>query len=406
MSSTPGCVYRIVSRKLNKNTMMQPMKNALIPFYYPGDKLLVKSKDCYQYDADGKEYIDFESGVWCTNLGHCNDRIAKLVEKQAKESVHHGYKFRNRYAEELSIELQRLIGFENGSSVFLSSGSEAVNLSITISRNITGRNKLLKIDNSFLSSYGFGQISKENENLVNAPFNDSNAIKNIDFNEIAAFVIETGGASVEMVRFPDFGYLTQLTEAAKKNNCLIIAEEVTTGMGRLGKWFGFQHYDIIPDIVVTGKALGNGFPISAVTISSDITEKFRQNPFGYAQSHQNDPFGCAIGLEVIQIIEETGLISKANTVGLYFKEQLEQVLNNHKDKIKEVRARGLMLALEFRDGFDGKQISDSLFELGNVIGFKLNTLRFLPPLTIKTSDIDKMIGQLNRLLSDINNTLN
>jgi acetylornithine/N-succinyldiaminopimelate aminotransferase len=374
------------------------MKNEIIPFYYPSDKVIVKSKDCYQYDSEGKEYIDFESGVWCTNLGHCNDRIANVVDKQAKESIHHGYRFRNRFSEELSKELQRLIGFENSSSVFLSSGSEAVNLAITLSRNLTGRNKVLKINNSFLSAYGFGQISKENENLVNVEFNDLNSIKNVDFNEISALVLETGGASVGMVRFPDFEFITQLIDSVKKNNCLVIAEEVTTGIGRLGKWFGFQHYDVVPDIVVTGKALGNGFPVSAVTISSDVADKFKQSPFVYAQSHQNDPFGCAIGLEVIKIIEETDLISISNTVGIYFKERLEQVLNDHKDKVKEVRARGLMLALEFKDDFDGKKISDSLFETGNVIGFKLNTLRFLPPLTIKTSDIDKMINKLNSLL--------
>jgi acetylornithine/N-succinyldiaminopimelate aminotransferase len=376
------------------------MKNEIIPFYYPSDKVIVKSKDCYQYDSEGKEYIDFESGVWCANLGHCNDRIAKIVEKQAKESIHHGYRFRNLFSEGLSTELQRLIGFRDGSSVFLSSGSEAVNLAITLSRNLTGRNKVLKINNSFLSAYGFGQISKENENLVNVEFNNPDSIKNVDFNEISALVLETGGASVEMVKFPDFEFISQLIDSAKKNNCLIIAEEVTTGIGRLGKWFGFQHYDVIPDIVVTGKALGNGFPVSAVTISSELTEKFKQSPFVYAQSHQNDPFGCAIGLEVIKIIEETDLISRSNAVGIYFKEQLELVLNNHKDKVKEVRARGLMLALEFNDDFDGKKISDALFEAGNVIGFKLNTLRFLPPLTIKTNDIDKMIDKLNSLLTN------
>ena len=376
------------------------MKNEIIPFYDPSDQVIVKSKDCYQYNSEGKEYIDFESGVWCTNLGHCNERIANVVERQAKESIHHGYRFRNQHSEDLSKELQRLIGFQNGSSVFLSSGSEAVNLAITLSRNLTGRNKVLKINNSFISAYGFGQISTENENLVNVEFNDLNSIKNVDFNEISALVLETGGASVEMVRFPDYVFITQLIDRVQKNNCMIIAEEVTTGMGRLGKWFGFQYYDIMPDIVVTGKGLGNGFPISAVTISPDIKEKFKQSPFMYAQSHQNDPFGCAIGLEVIKIIEETDLITRSNIVGFYFKEQLLQVLDNHQDKVKEVRARGLMLAFEFKEGFNGKKISDSLFEKGFVIGFKLNTLRFLPPLTIKTSDIDKMIGKLHSLLTD------
>lgn len=379
---------------------MKQMNDGIIPFYSSSEKVIVRSKDCYQYDSEGKVYIDFESGVWCTNIGHCNDRIAKVVAKQAVESVHHGYRFRNRYAEELSAELQRLIGFRQGSSVFLSSGSEAVNMAITLSRHLTGRTKILKIDNSFLSSYGFGRISKDNGSLMTIAFNNLNDIAHIDYTEIAALVLEVGGASVEMVQFPGSEFITQLTAQAKKNKCVIVAEEVTTGIGRLGKWFGFQQYNITPDIVVTGKALGNGFPVSAVTVSSDIAESFNRTPFGYAQSHQNDPFGCAIGLEVIKIIEEEELIARADTVGRYFKEQLEQVWNKHTDKVKEVRACGLMLALELKESFDGKQLSDSLFEKGNVIGFKLNTLRFMPPLTIKTSDIDKMVAQLDDLLTD------
>jgi len=157
-----------------------------------------------------------------------------------------------------------------------------VNLAITLSKNFSGRNKVLKINYSYLSAYGFGQITKENENLVNLEFNDLNAIKGNDFNEISAIVLETRGASVGMVRFPYSEFIAQLIDSVKKNNCLVIAEEVTRGIGRLGKWYGFQHYDIIPDMVVTGKALGNGFPTSVVTISSDIAEKFKQSPFGYA----------------------------------------------------------------------------------------------------------------------------
>lgn len=374
------------------------MRNAVIPFYGASNKLIVKSKDCYQYDSEGKKYIDFESGVWCANIGHSNDRLVRVIQNQLEESVHHGYKFRNHYSEQLSKELQRLIGFENGSSVFLSSGSEAVNLAITLSQHLTGRKKILKIDNSFLSSYGFGQISTENNHLVNVKFNDLSAIDNIDFSTISAFVMETGGASLEMVKFPDSLFIKQLTEISKKNNCLIIAEEVTTGMGRTGKWFGFQHYDIVPDIVVIGKGLGNGYPVSAVTINEAISEQFEQNPFRYAQSHQNDPLGCAIGLEVIKIIEEEDMISRCNSTGSYFLEKLEKLGERHYDKVKEIRYRGLMIALQFRDDFDGELVSNLLFENGFIIGFKLNTLRFLPPLTITTNDIDSMIDTLDELL--------
>jgi acetylornithine aminotransferase len=130
-----------------------------------------------------------------------------------------------------------------------------------------------------------------------------------------------------------------------------------------------------------------------------VAKRFDENKFRYAQSHQNDPFGCAIGLEVIKIIEGDELISKCHATGIYFNEQLERLRDKHQDKIREVRGRGLMLAVEFRKGIDGEKISDSLFESGFVIGFKLNTLRFLPPLTIKLTDIDKMIQKLDGLLT-------
>lgn len=374
----------------------------IIPFYNSSDKLLVKSKDCYQYDSDGKQYIDFESGVWCTNIGHSNDQLIQLITSQLNDSIHHGYRFRNEYAEQLSKKLQHLIGFENGSSVFLSSGSEAVNLSITLSRHLTGRKKILKIDNSYLSAYGFGQMADDNQTIVTVKFNDWDSIAAIDFSEIAAFVVETGGASVEMVRFPDVDFIKKLVEISLANHCLIIAEEVTTGIGRMGKWFGFQYYDITPDIVVTGKALGNGFPISAMTINSNTAARFEQSPFRYAQSHQNDPLGCAIGLEVIKIIEENKLIDHGNRVGKYFKSQLDRLKEKHANKVQDVRARGLMLAMELNKYVNGELISNQLFESGFVIGFKINTLRFLPPLCIKESDIDQLIERLDELLTEQN----
>lgn len=375
------------------------MKRDIIPFYIPSDKLITKSKDCYLFDSEGKKYIDFESGVWCSNIGHGNIHINSRIKKQIKNIIHHGYHFRNEFAEILSIKLQELIGFKNGSSVFLSSGSESVNLSITLARYFTGKKKILKIDNSYLSAFGFGQLSEANDSLVNIKYNDLDSISKIDFSEISAFVIETGGASVEMVRFPDKEFVNMLIERCKKNGCLIIAEEVTTGFGRLGKWFGFQHYDFVPDIVVAGKALGNGFPISSVTLNSFLTDKFEQNSFRYAQSHQNDPLGCSIALEVIKTIETQNLIDKSIEAGRYFKNQIEQIQEKHPEKIKDTRARGLMLAIEFKDSIDGELIYERLFESGFVIGFKLNTFRFLPPLTIKHSDIDKLISKLDEILS-------
>ena len=377
------------------------MINDIIPFYNSTNVVIEKSKGCYLFDSLGKKYIDFESGVWCANIGFRNEKVVRRIKKQVDEIIHHGYRFRNKYAEKLSIKLQQLIGFSNGASVFLSSGSEAVNLSITLARHITGRKKILKISNSYLSAFGFGLISDENENLVNIAFNNLNAINEIDFGNIAAFVVETGGASVEMVRFPDAEFLKNLVNACRKKNCLIIAEEVTTGMGRLGKWFGFQHYAFIPDMVVAGKGLGNGYPISSLTISNSVLAQFEKNPFRYAQSHQNDPLGCAVALETIKFMVKEGLVDKCRITGEYFKNRLETLHKKFPDKIKDIRAKGLMLALEFQENVNGELINNQLFEMGIITGFKLNILRFLPPLIITNYEIDKLVVKLEELMISI-----
>lgn len=371
----------------------------LIPFYIPGEKIFEKASDCYQYDSEGKKYIDFEAGVWCANAGHNHPRIVSVAEKQIKEIVHHGYRVRNRFSEELAVKLHGKLGFVNGQSVFLSSGSEAVNLAVTIARNLTGRGKILKINNSFLSAYGFGQLSPENPFKIDIAYNDLNAVSDIDFKDISAFVLETGGASVEVVKFPGKEFVTKVVGAARDHGSLIIVNEVTTGFGRTGKWFGFMHYDIEPDIVVTAKGLGNGFPISAVSVSQEVAKRFSKDPVMYLQSHINDPLGCAVALEVTRIIDEENLVEKSRKTGKYFKEQLEAVKEKYPDKVKDVRGRGLILALEFAAHIDGRSLNDQLFELGFLVGFKANVLRFLPPLTIKPADIDKFTGALDTLLN-------
>jgi acetylornithine aminotransferase len=376
------------------------MKKDIIPFYPSGEQVIVKAKDCYLYDSEGKQYIDFEAGVWCANIGHCNEHISKRINDQAQDLVHHGYHFRNEGAEELSSKLQELIGFSGGASTFLSSGSEAVNLAITLARHFTGKKKILKISNSYLSAYGFGQISKENNLLVNVIYNDLNAIDKIDFTEISAFVFEAGGASIEVVRFPEKEFVAKLAKRCVENGCLVIAEEVTTGIGRLGKWFGFQHYNIIPHIVVTGKALGNGFPISSITIDKTLAKQFEQAPFRHAQSHQNDPLGCSIALETIQFIETHKLIEKSTKTGKYFKLCLDELHLNFPLKVKEIRAKGLMLAIEFHESVNGEEINRELFNCGYVLGFKMNTLRFLPPLTISSTNIDRLILKIKSLLQN------
>lgn len=373
------------------------MINSIIPLYKQIDKVIVKAKGCYLYDSDNKQYIDFESGDWAANLGHSNERISQIIKKQADLLIHDGLRFRNLQSEDLSYRLTEKLQLSGGKSVFLNSGSEAVNLAITIAKNLTNRTKILKMDCSYLSAYGHGQISANNNDLINIPINNSDRISEIDFTDIAAFVFEPGNSS-SLIKYPNNDFIKSIAFAVKQNGGLLIANEVTTGLGRTGKWFGFQYYDYCPDIVSTGKALGNGYPISGVTISAEISSLFDKSPFRYAQSHQNDPLGCAIGLEVLKILESDGLIAQSCDTGTYFSHQLLELQIKHSDKITDVRARGLMIALEFNSRMNTEQIYLQLIDKGFLVGQKENILRFMPPLVIDKCLIDRLIITIDEIL--------
>lgn len=374
------------------------MISSIIPLYKQTDKLIVKSKDCYLYDSDNKQYIDFESGDWAANLGHSNDRISEIIKNQADLLIHDGLRFRNKQSEDLSIRLLEKLSFNGGKSVFLNSGSEAVNLAITFAKNLTKRTKILKMDCSYLSAYGHGQITANNSDMLNVAINNSDSVSQIDFRDIAAFVFEPGNSS-SLIKYPTNDFIKSIAFAIKQNDGLLIANEVTTGFGRTGKWFGFQHYDFKPDIVATGKALGNGYPISCVSITNKISILFDKCPFRYAQSHQNDPLGCAVGLEVINIFDSDGLIQQSFSKGHYFKEQLLNLQAKHKAAITDIRARGLMIALEFNSLVNAESIYLQLIDNGLLVGQKENILRFMPPLIIEKSHIDKLINTIDKIVT-------
>ena len=380
------------------------MKTPIIPLYKQTDKLIVKSENCYVYDSDNKQYVDFESGDWAANLGHSNSKINQRIKKQVDKLIHDGLRFRNVESEQLSIKLLDRLGLHGGQSVFLNSGSEAVNLGITIAKNLTGRRKILKMDCSYLSAFGHGQISDNNIDLISIPIDNMNAISNLDFSEIAVFVFEPGNSS-SLIKYPKTEFVKAIAFEILKHDGLLMANEVTTGFGRTGKWFGFQYYDYQPDIVSVGKALGNGYPISGVAITSKIAELFSKSPFRYAQSHQNDALGCAVGLEVINIIEKEDLISQSFEKGEYFTQRLIQLQAKQSKDIVDIRARGLMIAIELKTIGLADFVYNQLIDNGYLVGLKEKTIRFMPPLIIEEKDIDNLIKTIDKIITGTQQTI-
>ena len=352
----------------------------LIPFTGTPDLEISRSEGCYHFDINDNSYLDMESGVWCANLGFNNQRINKTITRQLAKTFHLGYQVNSSESEELASTLGSKLRMQGSKSVFLSSGSEAVDLSISIAQAVTGRETICKVEGSYLSAFGKARSGSSSRLVHSIKNNDFEKISSTNFSEIAAFVFEPG-TSWGKIQFPTKEFITTLVKKARNSGCLIISDEVTTGMGRTGRWFGFEHYRISPDMVVTGKALGNGYPVSGITVSGNLAAGLERNLFRYAQSHQNDPMGCAIALSVIKEIDRTDLVHKSEENGILFKSLLKTICLKH-NEIKEIRGRGLMLAMEFSDADFAEKTHQFLFENRIICGLKENVIRFMPPLII------------------------
>jgi acetylornithine/N-succinyldiaminopimelate aminotransferase len=365
----------------------------------------VRAENCFLYDADGRRYVDFESGIWCTALGHNHPHISQVIEAQLKQVIHLGTRYPNQIVEEAAKAVLDVVGMDNGKCTFLISGSEAVEFGVQVIRRITGKPLMLTFNNSFLGSYGSAGAKKPDEWFLLDWLSCKDVeecLKQIPFDKIGGFAFEPGGSGISFVQFPPVTLIHRIVEEIRKREGLILVNEITSGMGRTGKWFGFQHYDIQPDIVAIGKGLGNGYPVSVAAMRWEVAEKLEESGFRYVQSHQNDPLGCAVAREVISTFREGDWVEKGNALGGFFLDELNQLAAKH-PVIKNARGRGALLGLEFHphEKITAAWMYNALLEQGFLVGYYPagNLLRFDPSLTMEKENIVSLIKSLDEILS-------
>lgn len=372
---------------------------------------IVRADNYTLFSDDNKEYLDFESGIWCTSLGHVAKEINEVIIDQINRVIHLNTRLISPEAEKLALTLIDLVGLNNGKALFLSSGSEAVGLAISLACLLNPNRKILSFDSSYLSAYSYLREPRSNDQWVQINFSHCKncncsicpkscpVISSVNFTEIGCFVFEPG-SSTGTVCFAPPQLIRYISQQIHKHQGCIIANEVTTGFGKTGKHFGFQHYEVQPDIVAMGKALGNGYPISAVVMNYTIASEIEKRKFSYAQSHQNDPLGCRIANEVIHLFKTKKLIQRSKNLGDFLLECLKRINN---PVIKEVRGRGLMCAVELNRSNITEAIYQSMLSKGFIIGTTpfANVLRFLPALTITKAAIVAMCQALEQSLNEI-----
>ena len=372
---------------------------------------MVRAEGCYLSDSAGRQYLDLEAGVWCMALGHGHPRISRVIADQGRRVAHMGFRYTAPVVEAAAEAVIDSVKIPGGKALFLSSGSEAVEFCVQAARRITSRPLLLTLSDAHLAAYGTAGRKDGGEwfcfdwrDCAHCTRLDCRSgcslFASIPFDRVGAFVFEPGSSS-GLVRFPPRVLIQALAGTVRGQGGRVVIDEVTTGLGRTGAWYGFEHYGLQPDLVALGKGLGNGYPVSAVAMTADVAHALANDNFHYAQSHQNDPMGCAVAREVISVIQEGGLVERSRQVGAHFFHGLA-TFGGRYDEVRQVRGRGLMMAIELAPDSAGKAYR-ALLERGFLAGYKpeANLLRFYPPLTLEEEDVDRFLMALEEVLAEV-----
>ncbi|MFN8586979.1 MAG: aminotransferase class III-fold pyridoxal phosphate-dependent enzyme [Candidatus Eisenbacteria bacterium] len=370
------------------------------------DADFVRGENCSLFDRGGRRFVDFESGIWSTVLGHGHPAVTQALQAQAAELVHLGTRFPSRIAEAAARDVLEVTGLGDGACVFLSSGSEAVEFAAQAARHVTGRDLLLTLRTSYLAALGSAGAKRPAEwCLVDGvganPLDPDEVLREVPFERIGAFVFEAGGSSPGFVRFPQAPVVDAIARRVREHGGLLVCNEVTTGMGRTGRWFGFEHHALAPDAVALGKGLGNGYPVSAVAMRRAFATRLERTGLYYAQSHQNDPLGCAVARAVIAALREGGWVERGAALGRDFLADLQRLAARHAC-VAEARGRGMLLALELDPA--GGRTAEAVFRELYARGFLVNyypaghLLRFDPALTMPEADVQALLGVLDEVL--------
>ncbi len=395
---------------LNKN--IEENNKFIIGNYSRYPISIIRGEGSYVYDSNNKKYLDFISGIAVNNLGHSNKGIKKAIIEQLDKLVHISNLFlipsQIKLAKSLTSNLPRYKVF------FCNSGTEANEAAFKLARKwgiFNNKRTIISVTGGF-HGRTFGSLSattpkKYKEGFYplvpgfkTAKFNDINSIKSIikEDKKILAVIIEPiqGEAGVKI---SDKKYLQELFKICKKNKILLIADEVQVGIGRTGKLFGFENYDIKPDIITLAKALGGGIPCGAIIANPDISDFL--TPGSHGTTMGGNPLAMASGLSMLNQIKKPSFLINVNKKGELFLDKLKKLSSS--DLIKEVRGKGLILAIEFYEEKKAKLFTNKCIKNGLLVLIteKYN-VRILPPLNVKNNEIIESIKIMKLVLEQIN----
>ncbi len=359
---------------------------------------IVKAQGCHLYDQDGKDYIDLIGGISVANVGHCHPQVVDAIYHQLAAYMHimvYG-EFVQAPQVQYATALAGVLPPSLNSVYFTNSGTEAVEGAMKLAKRTTRRTKIIACHQSYHGSTQGALSVMGSEYWRNAfrpllpgiahwAYNDWRLIEAID-TDTACVIIETVQAEAGIV-IPDIDWIQTLRKKCTETCTLLVLDEIQTGFGRTGKLWAFEHFGVLPDILLLGKALGGGMPLGAFVADRHLMMELAYNPvLGHITTFGGHPVSCAAGLASLKVLIEEPLWEQVEA-----KRQLFLSLLKH-DAIKAVRSFGLLMAIEFDSFETNKKIIDAVIEKGAVTDwflFAAHCLRICPPLTIGTEEIKK-----------------
>ena len=358
-------------------------------------------------DLEGNTYIDCLGGYGIFSLGHRHPKVVEAVKRQLDLIPLGSKTFLNKPLADLSAKLAELAPGDLQYSFISNSGAEAAEAALKFARMASGKTDFISTEGAYhgktmgaLAITGRAVYRKPFEPMLPGgcfvPFNDADAIEAAITDKTAAVILEpVQGEGGIQVPSPD--YFPRVREICDRHGVLLIADEVQTGLGRTGKMFAVNHWDVTPDIMTLAKALGGGvMPIGATLATPAIWNKvFHENPFIHTTTFGGGEMACAAALAALEVTVEEDLPARAAENGAYFLHGLQKIQAEHPNILKEARGLGLMLGVEFTDGDIGKLVIGTMVHRGVVAAYTLNNakvIRFEPPLIITRPQIDQVLG--------------
>lgn len=379
----------------------------VMPTYVQIPMALSKGKGARVWDAEGKEYLDFFPGWAVSGLGHCHPRVVKAVQRQVGKIIH----ISNNYLNESQGRLAKLIikNSFDGKVFFSNSGAEANEGAIKLARkygNPTKRFEIITMEKSFhgrtmacISATGQEKVKVGFEPLLEGfktvSFNDLSAVQAAISDKTVAILLEPiqgeGGINVA-----DREYLAGLRKLCDQKDLLLIFDEVQTAMGRTGKLFCFQNFNIKPDIMTLAKSLGSGVPVGAIVASSKVCDIL--GPGSHATTFGGSPLVCSAGIATFEAIEAGRLLNHVNKISKFLFIKLEKLRKKYPALIKAIKGLGVMIGVEL--AVEGDEIVSECRKNGLLINCtQKNILRIMPPLIVKKGEVKKALKILDDILA-------